>query len=714
MSRSISSKYTGLLTGIILLTGISILLINLHYLEDYSEQSIHNSQQQLDELMRQQQMSDAELMASTLAENLQEAVYHYDFSGMAELMRGLNNSGKLLYTYIYDQQGNVLHDGTDSLTHFGKPVHQLLPSGLGPSLTRQVVKIDKTIHVAHPISSGDATFAALRLGLTYPRAEQQLTKLQQQLAADERKLRSRILVTSLGVIAILLLITTLLMVQVSRRLLRPIQQLAQRCRLYAAGDNRVSFHLGREDEFGELSDALDHMKQIITESRAEVEKLAYLDPLTHLPNRRMFAEELDSLIQWSERHQQQLAVLFIDLDEFKHVNDIAGHDVGDQLLKMVAERLQSLLKNLGEEIDFPVPESLLLARLGGDEFVMILPAYKREADISSIAGQIQNTLEQDFIIDEVRYDVSASVGITLFPEMASSSSELLQQADLAMYAAKYSGRKRFCFYQPELNHQMTHHLQMQQGIREALEQQQLFLCYQPIFNLDTGRIIGAEALLRWRHPDKGLIPPGEFIPVIEKTHLITPVTRWVLDQAAKDMQKIRPMLDQFKLSVNISGGALLEQTVQEKISATVEAFSSPGHRLHLEITETSMMENIDDCSRVLAEWKKAGAAIWIDDFGTGYSSLNYLHSLPIDGLKIDKSFVQAIVPDQPSQVIETIITLARSLGLDTISEGIETQQQRQTVLDLGSHFGQGYLLARPMTLDQLLTMLKQEISNASV
>ncbi|MCW8886195.1 MAG: bifunctional diguanylate cyclase/phosphodiesterase, partial [Motiliproteus sp.] len=363
--------------------------------------------------------------------------------------------------------------------------------------------------------------------------------------------------------------------------------------------------------------------------------------------------------------------------------------------------------------DFPVLGDLLLSRLGGDEFVMLLPAYRHKKEVENLCRLIRDRLEEGFVIDEHRFHISASLGVTFYPDNAGSAQELLKQADIAMYAVKNSGRRGYQLYHREMDTEVNRDIALIQQFRIALEQDQLYLDYQPIHDLSNGSLVGAEALLRWQHPERGLIPPDDFVPVIEKTELITPLTLWVLNQACNDLSShILFHHPRFNLSVNISGAALEDESIREKVSQIIKFYNLPERQLHLEITETSMMENVESCADILYEWKNAGTDIWIDDFGTGYSSLNYLHNLPIDGLKVDRSFISSISTDQQSQIIETIVALGSSLEIKTIAEGIETEIQRQRLQAMGCRYGQGNLFSRPLPLRPLIRKFNQKIVNA--
>lgn len=640
MKHSIATRYGILLAAMTALVGCCVLLVNLFYLERYAHAAIDEGQQHLTDAVEQQLIRDAQLVAESLANNLDTAVYNSDFSAIQEQLEALSHNASVAYTYIYNQSGTVIHDGSAELHSYGRHISELLPPGLPVTLEPDSQKIGQYIHIAQPIRSGTTTFAVLRIAIAYTEAEADLRAISDDLALQNRELRNNIIVTSLTVIIVLLIAAMTLVFFLSQHLLSPVRKLVERCRLYAAGENQIHFNLARDDEFGLLGEALEEMRDSINHSRSQVERLAYHDSLTQLPNRRMFNEELNKMLSWADRHNNQIAVLFIDLDHFKQVNDVAGHEVGDKLLIQAANRLTNLLVNEAETIDFPVPESLLLARLGGDEFVMMLPNCKDRQQISRIANRIADVLDHSFTIEDRRYTVSASVGITLFPEHGNSVTELLKQADIAMYAAKHSGRKRHRFFEPEMNNEVVSKMLIQQGVRDAMRKGDLRLAYQPIVDMGNGEIVGAEALIRWEHPERGPIAPDTFIPLIEKTDQIMPLTLWTLERACHDlMQSIMPRRKHFKLSVNISGAVLREPAIQDSIHQIIQRHDLPEHTLHLELTETSMMENIQSCADTLEDWKQIGADIWIDDFGTGYSSLSYLHSLPIDGLKIDRSFI---------------------------------------------------------------------------
>ncbi|MGB0205582.1 MAG: bifunctional diguanylate cyclase/phosphodiesterase [Neptuniibacter sp.] len=707
MRSSIAKRYGTTLAITTAVVGCVVLLVNLYFLERYSEESVVAGKQHISRLIETEKIHDAEVMATTLASNLDGPIYHQDFSAIQEILEPLKLEGHITYTYVHDLEGRIIHDGTPEIQTYNQAITSLLPYSLESFSDFTSRQSELRLHVAAPVVVGKTTLAVFRVGLDFEDVKKEVDLLNQQFETEASELRSSILFYTFIAISLLLAITTLLVFLFSRNLFLPIQTLVDRCYQYAEGNKAVQFKLARKDEFGVLGNALQKMKDSVTASQKQIEELAYLDPLTLLPNRRMFNEELETMINWAAAHDHKVALLFIDLDHFKQVNDFAGHDVGDQLLRDVAERLSSLLKEVTQLIDLPIPEKLLLSRLGGDEFVLIVPCFSEPECLSVIARHIEEVLAQAFVIKDERHHISASVGITHYPEKADNITELMKQADIAMYSAKHSGRNRHRFYESDMNSEVLEKIQITSGIRDALDSNddQLFLTYQPIVSLENSEIIGAEALLRWNHPKKGMIPQDQFIPLIEKSQLLASMTLWVLEQACKDLvTNIYPIDKNFKLSVNISGAVLKNKGLCKKITELLRHHDIPNHCLHIEITETSMMENIDSCYETLSEWKETGVDIWIDDFGTGYSSLGYLHKLPIDGLKIDRSFVSD--PSNKHQVIETILALGNSMKLQTISEGIETEEQKKYLQNLGSQYGQGYLFHRPEPLETLVTLLQ--------
>ena len=425
----------------------------------------------------------------------------------------------------------------------------------------------------------------------------------------------------------------------------------------------------------------------------EIERLAYSDELTGLPNRRLMLDRLQHAMDREIRQGSLGALLFIDLDHFKTVNDSLGHLVGDSLLREVTARLEAQLRN--EDT---------LARMGGDEFVVLLEGLDANAQLAGeqaamVGERLLKSLEQPCLIDGHELAMSASIGIALHPLGEQNAADVLKQADTAMYRAKQGGRNALHFFAPEMQAAIDQRLQLQGELRQAIARDQLYLVFQPQLQLGDGQLIGAEVLVRWAHPEKGEILPGQFIPLAEETGLIQDIGSWVLERACATLQGWLPHYPSVVLAVNLSPRELRSRECVERVRGCLERYGVPATALELELTEGVLLEDVEQCIANMRALKALGVRFSIDDFGTGYSSLTYLKRLPLDRLKIDRSFTQDLgAGGNGSNVllVETILMIARNLGLECVAEGIETPEQLEHLKKLGCEVGQGYLLGRPM------------------
>jgi len=432
----------------------------------------------------------------------------------------------------------------------------------------------------------------------------------------------------------------------------------------------------------------------ITERRrneAIIARMAHYDALTGLPNRALFLEELDRALALVQRGGN-FALLYLDLDQFKRVNDTLGHIIGDELLKIVADRLCGCIRDTD-----------LIARLGGDEFAIIQTSLEPSSDPAVLAERISAALKAPYDIDGHKVVAGVSIGIAIAPNDAAERDQLVKCADMALYGAKGGGRGTYCFYEPELDARVKARHQLDTDLRDALVNGEFELYYQPIVNLQTNQVSSCEALLRWHHPERGLVPPGEFIPVAEENGLIVPLGEWVLRQACADAAT---WPDGIKVAVNLSPAQLIGSKL---LPAVVNALASSGisaSRLELEITETVLMRNTFASLAMLHQLRDIGARIAMDDFGTGYSSLSYLRSFPFDKIKIDRSFIEGISEENDcAAIVEAVIDMAQRLNMTTTAEGIETVEQREKVRELGCTELQGYLFSRPKPLAEILPLL---------
>ncbi len=439
----------------------------------------------------------------------------------------------------------------------------------------------------------------------------------------------------------------------------------------------------------------------ITQRKAAEEKirdLAFYDPLTRLPNRRLLLDRLQHALSSSARSVNYGALLFIDLDNFKGLNDTLGHDIGDLLLQQVARRLKTCVR-----------EGDTVARLGGDEFVLVLEDLSGEASeaaslTEAVCKKIQITLNLPFELGHHEHHSTPSIGVTLFVGHQTEIEELLKQADIAMYQAKKAGRNTLRFFDPVMQSMVTSHIEMEADLRRAvIEQEQFQLFYQPQVDA-SGILIGVEALLRWQHPQRGMVSPAEFIPLAEESGLILPLGHWVLATACRQLAEWakKPKTADLTMAVNVSVRQFSLPTIVEEVIALIDYFGIDPSKLKLEITEGMLFENVGEIIEKMTALKARGIQFSLDDFGTGYSSLQYLKRLPLDQLKIDQSFVRDIVSDSNDRaIVKTVMAMARSMDLDVIAEGVETEEQRQMLLKKGCRHFQGYLFGRPVPIEEL-------------
>lgn len=440
----------------------------------------------------------------------------------------------------------------------------------------------------------------------------------------------------------------------------------------------------------------------------EIKNLAFYDPLTQLPNRRLLVDRLKQALVSSARTSRHGALLFLDLDHFKVLNDTLGHDFGDMLLQQAAERLKNNVR-----------DDDTVARIGGDEFVILLEDLSSlpliaGSQVESIGNKILDALNQDYQLHSHTYYNSASIGAVLFLGNEAGVNDLLKYADIAMYDAKKVGRNTFRFFDPVMQEAINTRADMERDLRQALDQQEFELYYQ--IQVDTNdRPLGAEALVRWNHPEKGLIPPFDFIPLAEETGLILPLGQWVLDAACSQLKRWKndSLARHLTISVNVSPKQFHHADFVGQVKATVARHEVEPQLLKLELTEGMLLEDVDGIIVKMSELRQYGIQFELDDFGTGYSSLQYLKKLPLHQLKIDQSFVRDVVTDESDKsIVRTIITMAQNMNLAVIAEGVETEEQRQLLMESGCFHFQGYLFGRPVPIDEFNMLIKKIVSES--
>ncbi|MFT5399669.1 MAG: diguanylate cyclase (GGDEF)-like protein/PAS domain S-box-containing protein [Planctomycetota bacterium] len=432
-------------------------------------------------------------------------------------------------------------------------------------------------------------------------------------------------------------------------------------------------------------------------SRKKAEKLvtyhAYHDMLTKLPNRAMLHDRLDLAIRQAERSKETLVVMFLDLDRFKLINDSFGHVVGDQLLVEVAERLKTEIRT-GDT----------LARLGGDEFLLLLPQPTSKSQAEKVAQKLILSLQQPFFLQGKEVYINVSIGISIFPEDSNDIDTLINNADMAMYEVKATGKNGYAFYNDKLEHAAAEKISIESGLRNALKNNELEVRYQPQINIKTRQIVGVEALLRWNHPTLGLRTPSYFLEQAEESRMISQISEWVLNRMADDLFSDEAFLaSDIKVSVNLSATDIHQKEFPENLVNFTQNRNIDPSRLEIEITENMFMNDIQTCTQKLRVLANKGITIAIDDFGTGYSSLNYLRELPVHTVKVDYSFVAEIEHSKKgAALVAAIVGMAHGLGIDIVAEGVENVHQSDYLEELGCHIMQGYLFFRPITVDEFL------------
>jgi diguanylate cyclase (GGDEF)-like protein/PAS domain S-box-containing protein len=463
---------------------------------------------------------------------------------------------------------------------------------------------------------------------------------------------------------------------------------------YAIEDSTAPIH----DSRGKITGAVMVFHDV-SAARAQTARLAYLaehDGLTDLPNRALLNDRLTQAIALAHRHKQKLGLLFLDLDRFKHINDSLGHSVGDRLLQSVARRLSACVRS-----------SDTISRQGGDEFVILLSEMTHAQDAAIVADKVLRALRSPHLIDRHQLYVTGTIGIVTFPDDGTESETLMKNADIAMYHAKAAGRDNFEFFKPDMNTRAVARHFLEEDLRHAVEQQQFVLLYQPKIDLHTGSIIGVEALIRWRHAQRGLVSPAEFIPVAEECGFIVPIGRWVIRAACQQARKWQKAgLPSVRIAVNVSAVELRARDFASNVRDTLAETGLDPRYLELELTETFLMQDSNLTAAVLRDLKDAGVQLALDDFGTGYSSLSYVKRFPIDTLKIDRSFVRDLATDaDDASIVSAVISMGKSLHMRVVAEGIETPEQLQYLQTHGCPFGQGYYFSRPVVAGEFVELL---------
>ena len=644
-----------------------------------------------------------EATVDQLADALANPLYYFDLDAVGSLVRSAQKEPDVSYVLVYDNQGRIIHDGTADIAVYGQTMTDPLAYEAINARAMHTQWSTQIVDVSEPIMIGSERIGGVRVGYSVASVRAYEDKAINAARARLNELGAR----HLGWIALLLAalagVSVATMVYVQRTLVRPIRQLARAAHDIEVGNyNGERMASARQDEVGELVRAFGTMSDSIARHDRDVRRMAYTDSLTGLTNRLAFRESLDHRLMMLRGAGRQLALLFADIDDFKRVNDTLGHEAGDEVLQQFAHRIRDAVEQLGGD-------DALLARFGGDEFVILIQDGDVRGSATRLAEKLVAELGRPIVVQERQVFLGTSIGITLFPEDASGATALMKNGDIAMYQAKVAGKNCYRFYSRAMDQAVERRVRMEQELRGAWERGELSLMYQPVFRLSDSRIIGAEALLRWQHPELGMVAPSVFIDVAEQSGLIESIGPRVLRAACAaaarwgvDREAMEPLF----VSVNVSPRQLRSGDLPDVVADCLRDTGLPASRLHLELTETAVIADEAHASALLATLHRTGVKVWLDDFGTGFSGLSHLRRVPVDGVKIDRSFIADMLRDPDDLALTTaIIAMAHSLGITVVAEGVEKEGQFNLLRERGCDLAQGYWLGYPVTAAEFAQLI---------
>lgn len=646
-------------------------------------------------------------LAEALSETLINPLYYSDLSAIGALVRNTAAQKSVSYVLVHDAEGNLIHDGSLDVAGYGQPMSDPLAQGAVDAKVLLVQESPAVVEVDQPLYIGEQRLGGLRIGMNLTPVRLQEAEAMHALAKRMKGTWQRQLVWVSVLVLLLIGLACITALYVQRTLVRPIRWLSQAAWRIERGDYQVEEQpTRRSDEIGELLRAFGRMSQSIARHDRQVRQMAYTDALTGLTNRLAFREALDDHLQRARLTQGGLALLFIDIDEFKRVNDTLGHEAGDEALLQFAQRIGNAVEQMGDE-------HALLSRFGGDEFVILIGDGERGAASAAalLAERLVVDLARPLQVQQREIFLGSSIGITLFPDDALDATALLKNGDIAMYQAKLAGKNCFRYYSRAMDHAVERRLYLEQELRGAWERGELRLVYQPIFRTRDHTLAGVEVLLRWDHPTLGAIPPSVFIDVAEQSGLIQALGPKVLRAACgQATQWPRNELgEELFISVNVSPRQLRNGDLVEEVEASLHASGLAASRLHLELTETALIGDEMLAATLLERLHRTGVRVWLDDFGTGFSGLSHLRQVPVDGVKIDRSFVADMERDPDDLALTTaIIAMAHALGITVVAEGVEQAAQFELLSQRGCDLVQGYWLGRPLDAVGLMQLLQCE------
>jgi diguanylate cyclase (GGDEF)-like protein len=639
------------------------------------------------------------------ADMLVNPVYYFDLDAIGAITRSILRQPDVAYVLVYDAKGDILHDGSGDIPTFGRRMADPLAARIVASDGLRVMSTHEVMDVSAPILIGDQRLGGLRVGYSLVKLRTEQAHVDAEITERLRALGQRHFAW-IGLLLLLLVsLAVFVAIVLQRALITPIRQLSDAAREIESGNfSTVLPASRRRDEVGTLVRAFSRMAESIDRHDRDMRRMAYTDSLTGLANRLAFRETLDHRLMQLRGVGRQLALLFADIDDFKRVNDTLGHDVGDEVLIQFANRIREAVARIGGA-------NGELARFGGDEFVILLQGDGSADDVRASAAHLAETLvaelSRPIVVQDRQVFLGTSIGVTLFPDDASGATMLMKNGDIAMYQAKVAGKNGYRFYSRAMDQAVTRRVRIEQDLRGAWERGELTLAYQPIYRVADKALLGAEALLRWQHPVHGQVSPSVFIDVAEQSGLIETIGPAVFRAACRDAARWRrdDGNDLF-VSVNVSARQLRSGDFSEQVMGALAETGLPPHLLHIELTETAVLGDEDQARQILTALREVGVKVWLDDFGTGFSGLSHLRRVPVDGVKIDRSFIADVLRDPDDLALTTaIIAMAHSLGMIVVAEGVEKEGQCDLLRSRGCDFAQGYWLGHPMNMRDFATLV---------
>lgn len=646
-----------------------------------------------------------ESQVAQTADMLVNPVYYFDLDAIGATTRSILRQPDVAYVLVYDAKGDILHDGSGDIPTFGQRMADPLAAHIVTADSLRVTTTREVMDVSAPIRIGDQRLGGLRVGYSLGKLRTEQAHVDAEITERLRALGQRHFAW-IGLLLLLLVsLAVFVAIVLQRALIRPIRQLSDAAREIESGNFSTALPASsRRDEVGTLVRAFSRMAESIDRHDRDMRRMAYTDSLTGLANRLAFRETLDHRLMQLRGVGRQLALLFADIDDFKRVNDTLGHDVGDEVLIQFANRIREAVERIGGA-------NGELARFGGDEFVILLQGDGPHDDVRTSAAHLAETLvaelSRPIVVQDRQVFLGTSIGVTLFPDDASGATMLMKNGDIAMYQAKVAGKNGYRFYSRAMDQAVTRRVRIEQDLRGAWERGELTLAYQPIYRVADKTLLGAEALLRWQHPVHGQVSPAVFIDVAEQSGLIETIGPAVFRAACRDAARWRrdDGRDLF-VSVNVSARQLRSGDFREQVMSALDDTGLPPHLLHIELTETAVLGDEDQARQILTALREVGVKVWLDDFGTGFSGLSHLRRVPVDGVKIDRSFIADVLRDPDDLALTTaIIAMAHSLGMIVVAEGVEKEGQCDLLRSRGCDFAQGYWLGHPMNMRDFATLV---------